>query len=376
MSDPAIRREAALRAVHQAGAEALFVTFPPNIRYLTGFTGSSAVLVLAASGPMLVTDGRYEAQVARECPGLPVHIRTPDQLTEAVAAEIVGKLALRSLAIEAQHLSVAQFELIRERIGITELMHDSGSVDRLRQIKDAGEIAVITQAVRIAERAFEMFRSMLRAADSEKELADAMDSYLRRAGAIGSSFSVIIAAGETSALPHAKPDPNRRLGDYSHLLVDWGADLGYKSDLTRTFPTPFATPSHTGYHFEELFAAVAQAHDVAVSLLRAGASVQSVDQAARHALSQVSLKDYPGDIPPDLARTFSHGLGHGLGLEIHESPRLRPNAPDLLAEGMVITIEPGIYLPGWGGIRLEDDYQITADGAIRLSRLPREISFL
>jgi Xaa-Pro aminopeptidase len=226
----------------------------------------------------------------------------------------------------------------------------------------------------IAERAFKMFVALMRETDTERELADAMEQYIRRAGGLRSAFPPIIAAGERGALPHARPT-DRVIGESSKLLVDWGADVGYKSDLTRTLKSPFPVPplrkskdERTAYPFDAVYEAVRQAHEAAVGELRVGAKAKDVDTAARKALTKHSPKGV------DLNDYFTHGLGHGIGLETHELPQLRQNSDAVLEAGSVVTIEPGVYLPGWGGVRIEDDYHITRDGPVRLGTLPHDPS--
>ncbi len=372
------RRAALARAVAADGVDALLVTHPANVTYLTGFTGDSSYLAVAASGKsLLVSDSRFEQQIAEEAgKGVEVVIRPHDQRVTAAAAAAVTKMDLRAVAIEADHATLAVQATIAAAGPKLTLTALAGKVEALRAVKDPGEVERIRHAVRVAERAFNMFRALLRETDTEKDLADAMDAHLRRSGARGSAFPPIIAVGERGALPHAPPT-GRMLSDGSKVLVDWGADVGYKSDLTRTFRAPFGAaptrrnkPERVGYNLEEIHAAVEAAHVAAVAKLRAGATGKEVDAAARKSLAGAKLRD--GGRGVDLEKHFTHGLGHGLGLEVHEAPSLRANSADVLEAGNVVTIEPGVYLPGWGGVRLEDDYLVTEDGSIRLSTLPRD----
>ncbi len=356
--------------------DGLLVTDVTNLRYLTGFTGTSGAVVISAKATLLVSDGRYEQQIAEECPGLDTHIRQHNKtLTEAVA-EVLGKAGLKKVGFEADHTSVSGLAALTDKLPKAELAPLSGKVESLRSVKDPGELDQIKKAVAVAERAFRMFLALLRDTDTEKELADAMDSYLRRAGAVGSAFPPIIAVGDRGALPHAKPT-SVTVGEGSKLLIDWGADLGYKSDLTRTLKSPFVLPplrknqqERSAHSFEAVYEAVRLAHEAAVMELRAGAKAKDIDTAARKALTKHSPKGL------DLNDFFNHGLGHGIGLQTHEGPQLRQNSEAVLEAGNVITIEPGVYLPGWGGVRIEDDYQVTKDGAVRLSTLPHDPNFI
>lgn len=375
MDYPTYRRLALARAVAADGLDALLVTHPANVTYLTGFRGDSSYAVAGTKEFILVSDGRFERQIADECPGLDVYIRPHDQRVHEAAAAVLTKSGARAVGLEADHATLGLLAALQAAGPKLTFVPVAGRVERLRAVKDAGEVEHIRAAVRAAEQAFGMFRAMLRETDTEKTMADALDAFLRRAGAAGSAFPPIVAVGDRGALPHAPPT-DRPLAEGSKLLVDWGADRGYKSDLTRTFRNPFGTsPSRknkaerTAFHYEEIAAAVAAAHDAAVAELRDGAAGKAPDTAARKALAKVRLKD-GGRV--NLADHFTHGLGHGIGLEVHEAPQLRANSVDTLEAGMVVTVEPGVYLPDWGGVRLEDDYLITPDGAVRLSTLPRE----
>jgi len=241
-------------------------------------------------------------------------------------------------------------------------------VEKLRVIKDATEIERIREAIRIAERAFEIFRPMLRPSDSEKELSDALEMYIRRAGGTCSSFPAIVAVGDRSARPHARPT-DRRIRDAELLLVDWGACEGfYKSDLTRVLLTRknlsfsrTARKSRAADKLEKIYNVVLGAQEQALRAVRPGVKASDVDAAARKFIAGAGYGQY-----------FTHGLGHGLGLQVHEAPAVRANSTDILQAGMVFTVEPGIYLPGWGGVRIEDDVLVTADGCEVLTSVAKD----
>jgi len=231
-------------------------------------------------------------------------------------------------------------------------------VELLRQIKDEHEIEAIREAIAFAEEAFEMVRPELREGASEKEIADLLEANLRRCGATGSSFPPIVAVGARAALPHARPTETSRIGDDDFVLLDWGATgRPYKSDLTRVVVTGKVTSE-----FETIYRTVLLAQERAIAAIRPGVRAHDVDAEARSVIEQAGF-----------GRFFDHGVGHGLGMEIHESPRLRKQSETILQPGMIVTVEPGIYLPDWGGVRIEDDVLVTSDGCEVLTHLARTL---
>lgn len=363
------RRARLAESLAPSGVGALLVSDPVNVRYLSGFTGSSAVLVVTPARSVLVSDGRYEEQIASEVTGVEVVIRPMTQKLAEAAGGLLASLGVAAAALEADHATLALRDALADAAPAVELRGVRGLVQRLRAVKDAAEVECVREAVRVAERAFTTLRAQMRGSDTEKQLADTLDHLLRQGGARKSAFAPIVAAGARGALPHATPTGLTVAGGGT-LLVDWGADLGYNSDLTRTFRTPFGL-APSGVEFDEVFAAVDRAHEAAVAELRAGVPARDVDRAARAVLERVPVRGGPAGAKT-LSDLFTHGLGHGLGLEVHEAPDLRSSSDDVLEAGMVVTIEPGVYLPGWGGVRLEDDYLITEGGCERLSTLPRD----
>jgi Xaa-Pro aminopeptidase len=244
----------------------------------------------------------------------------------------------------------------------------AGRVEQLRQVKDRGEVAAIRHAIAVAEHAFAMFRAMLRPADTEKDLHDAMEAFVRRAGGTRTAFPTIAAVGTRAALPHAPPT-DVRVDSADLLLLDWGAVAGgYHSDLTRVLRTdglPGRSARKRGTRVEsrlhELYTSVLRAQQRVIGMIRPGVAVRELDAAARAALAEDGLAEH-----------FTHGLGHGIGLQIHEAPFLRENSGAVLEAGMVVTVEPGVYLPDWGGVRIEDDVLVTEDGTEVLTGVPRD----
>jgi Xaa-Pro aminopeptidase len=377
MNYPLQRRQKLTQTLVANSLDAFLATKPENVTYLTGFTGDSSFYVGTLKHEILVSDTRFEEQIKEECPKLDAAIRGHDKTTYQAAADVLEKAGAKSIGVESNHLTVAELELFKKLVPNANFVALSGTIEAQRVIKDASEIETIRAAVRVAERAFRMFAATLREKDCEKDMVDAMEGFVRRAGARSTSFPPIIAVGERGALPHAPPS-HKRLEEGSTLLVDWGADLLYKSDLTRTLRNPFAASSSrkgnaepAAFYFDEIYEAVLKAQNAAMKAIKPGVKAKDVDAAARQAFASARLKNHP---ELKLENYFTHGLGHGIGLEIHEAPRVRANSDDTLETGMVITLEPGIYIPGWGGVRIEDDFLITSEGAVLLTSLPRDLA--
>jgi len=304
---------------------------------------------------LVISDGRYTTQLRQECPDLEVHIRPIGQPMAEGIAEVIGRLGIGRLAFEAMAVSVAEFETLRQKLTV-ELVGVQGRVEALRMIKDPAEIAAIRAAIACAETAFAMLCAGLKADDSEKDVADALEMDLRRCGATAASFAPIVAVGPHSALPHARPSAVTRLGSADFVLIDWGADgAGYKSDLTRVLVT-----GKVSAQLERVYRCVLAAQERGIAMVRPGVRARDVDAEVRSILEDAGFGHF-----------FSHGTGHGLGLEIHEAPMLRRESEAVLQPGMVVTIEPGVYLPDWGGVRIEDDVLVTPDGHEVLSHVPK-----
>jgi Xaa-Pro aminopeptidase len=363
---PAQRRWQLTQALVAEGLDALLISHPVNVTYLTGFSGESSYLLLGRERTLLVSDARFTKQIAEECPGLETHIRPPAQNVTQATAEVLTKLGWRSAGFESGHLTVAEWETLRELAPTVDWKGGRDRVEKLRAIKDPSEVEQIREAITIAERAFGAFKALLRPEDREKELCDALEQFVRRCGGQCTSFPSIVAVGERAALPHAPPT-NKAVAEADLLLVDWGAcGRFYKSDLTRVLVTRknrVFSRSQTGNgKLEAVYAVVLQAQEQALRTLRPGVKGQDVDAAARSVIAQAGFGDF-----------FGHGLGHGLGLQVHEAPALRPNSEVILQPGMVVTVEPGIYLPDWGGIRIEDDVLITPEGCEVLTSVPKDL---
>jgi Xaa-Pro aminopeptidase len=369
MDYPAHRRRRLARRLKQEGLDALLISHPVNVSYLTGFSGESSYLILERRKTLLVSDFRFTQQIAEECPGLEVHIRPIAQTVQQAAAEVLDQLGCRRVGFESAHMSVAGFEAMRDLLPAVEWKGEAGRVEEQRARKDPSEVLAIREAIAIAQRAFAMFRAMLRPDDCEKDLSDALEMYVRRAGGRCTSFPSIVAVGERAALPHAPPT-ERTVGEGSLLLVDWGASgRFYKSDLTRVLATRKnllssrnARRDRGDTKLDKIYPVVLKAQEQAIRVTRPGVKARDVDAAARSVIEDAGYGDF-----------FGHGLGHGLGLEVHEAPAVRPESTAVLEPGMVVTIEPGIYLTDWGGIRIEDDVLVTPDGCEVLTSVAKDL---
>lgn len=366
MTHHAERRDRLRGSLTEEALDGLLLTGPANVTYLTGFSGDSSAVVLTPDRAVLVSDPRFVGQIADECPGLETHIRSAAQkLPDALAAVLTG-LGLTRVGCESAALTLAEAEALRTAAPTIDWKPGTDRVERLRMVKDAGEVRAIRAAIALAERAFTAFRAVLQPDDTEKALADRLDGLLRHCGAIASAFPPILGVGPRAALPHCPPT-GKRVAEAPLLLVDWGAvePGGYRSDLTRVLPTHKATGDRIDARLVEVHAVVLRAQQAAIAAVRPGASGKEIDAAARSVIAAAGYGD-----------SFNHGLGHGIGLQTHEAPALRPHSEVVLVPGMIVTIEPGIYLPGWGGVRIEDDVLVTDDGCEVLTGVPRGLDEL
>ncbi|MEW6726240.1 M24 family metallopeptidase [Desulforudis sp. 1088] len=348
------RVEALRRAMETEGLPYLLVTGSHNRRYLSGFTGTTGVLLIGMREAYLLTDFRYLEQVRVECPDFNV-LRVERSWVERLA-QALDELDVRVLGFEGEHLTYQQYSALKETAGQTELRPTRGMVESLREIKDEEEIAVVRKAVSLVDDVFELLTA-LAPGRQEREVAVEIAYRMRLAGASGTSFEIIVASGERSAMPHGVAS-EKVMREGELVVVDCGCVYqGYCSDFTRTVllgrePEPWQT---------EIYDIVLKAQLAAINAIRPGATCAEVDAAARDIISGYGYGEY-----------FGHSTGHGLGLEIHESPRLSANEQRTLAAGNVVTVEPGIYLPGRGGVRIEDVVVVREHGAEVLTRTPKQ----
>ncbi|MEP6952627.1 MAG: Xaa-Pro peptidase family protein [Solirubrobacteraceae bacterium] len=359
MSVPAARARAVAERVAERGLDLLLVTDLVNVRWLTGFTGSNAAAVVGRDGQLrFVTDFRYLSQSADELDDAWERTIAPDLL--AAFAGGLGEGELRA-GFDDASMSVKDHRRLSALLaGGVVLERAGGLVEKLRAIKDAAELEAIRASARLADDALTEVIGRGLVGRTEREVALDLEFTMRRMGAQQISFPPIVAAGAHGALPHADPtdDP---IPAGTLVVIDWGAQKdGYASDCTRTYATGELDPRDA-----EVYALVLEAQEAALAGVRPGPTGREVDAIAR------SIIDAAGH-----AEHFGHGLGHGVGLDVHEGPRLSKQGETPLATGMVVTVEPGVYVPGAIGVRIEDLAVVTPDGAEVLSSLPKELQIV
>lgn len=358
MADSRPRRIAALtESLIGSHLDGLLITSLPNIRYLTGFSGSSAVLFATSRDVLFITDFRYQTQVAEEVGDLARVSIEPQSLWTGLWHQLSQLPYVEVAGFESAHLLHRDFQRLLEAGSRWQWRPTIDLVETLRERKDAGERTLIEQANGIATRALSRTLPQLRVGMTEMEVAGVLEKSLRDEGSEGFPFPSIVASGPRSALPHAR-STGRRVQDGEFLLLDFGAETqGYCADVTRTFVMGRAAPEQ-----REVYQVVRTANEQAAQRVRAGMTGRDADAIARDYIEQRGF----GDL-------FGHSLGHGLGLEVHEAPRLARTADAALAEGAVVTIEPGIYRPGWGGVRIEDDVFLGPHGPSILTQFTHEL---
>ena len=342
MNDRVTRLRAALA---EAELEACFISAPENWRYLSGFTGSAGYLIISRDDAVLATDFRYVEQAGEQCPDFRVHrIRGRFDWLPELAAE----LGVKRIGFESADLTVGAYNAITEALqkagtekgvanGIA-FTSTSSLVEPLRTVKEPGELALITRAVEIADAAIEAVTATIEVGETERSVAWRLEKHMREAGAEAIAFDTIVAAGPNAALPHHRPS-ERAIAAGEPVVIDMGARYqGYNSDITRTIC--LGAPDET---FRKVYDTVLGAQLTASATIQEGMTSGEADGVARAIIEEAGYGEQ-----------FGHSLGHGIGLAVHEQPRVGPNADDPMTEGTVFTIEPGIYLPGWGGVRIED----------------------
>lgn len=357
MTDYLDRRQQRLFArLRELEIQRFLITSPWNVSYLTGFTGGDSYLFVDGEKLTIWSDARYEQQIAEECPSLALMIRSSVELLVDAIPVWWQSNGLGDVHVETTMTSYAQWLRLESKMEGSRPIPVTGVVERLRERKDPIEMEAIERAVDMAQKAFIATTALMQGDWTEKKVSDVLDMHIRQLGGAGSAFDTIVGVGERGALPHGRPS-RKRIEEDGAMLIDWGANEGqYLSDLTRVVVTG---KPHS--KLEHVYRTVLEAQKAAIESIRPGATMASIDAVARGVIFNAGYGD-----------RFTHSLGHGFGLEIHESVRLARGQDRVLETGMVVTVEPGVYLPGELGVRIEDDVLVTEDGYRVLSTLPKE----
>ncbi len=340
-------------ALAETGADTLLVSKPPNVRYLTDFSGEGLVVLSQDGDAALSTDGRYRLTAEQECPDCALVLNENGHLMGAIGQ--VKETGCKRLAFESEGLTYAQYQRLTEGLDDVELLPTTGLIEKLRAIKDNAEVAKVQQAAAIADQALTDLLPSLEPGPTEQEVALDLERAILLAGAEAIAFQTILAAGPSAAWPHAIPG-QRKLQAGQMVKIDVGARVGgYCSDMTRT--VFLGEPDEKFYKIYQL---VFDAQVAALKAVKPGLECKELDRIAREVIADAGYGE-----------NFSHGLGHGVGLEVHEAPRIGKRSDAVLQTGMVITVEPGIYIENWGGVRIEDLVLVTEEGARVLTNAPK-----
>jgi Xaa-Pro aminopeptidase len=351
------RRQRIRRLLKENQLGGLLVTNFINVTYLSGFTGDDSFLLVTPQNDFLISDERYRTQLEVECPDLDLVIRGPGTKILDFAVKTIEKAKLASVGVEADSMALALRDALAAALPKVTLTPTSAWVEDLRIIKDKTEIDRTRLACDLGRKVFDVVKAKLTPSMTEIDVAAELEYQARRFGAKGLAFEPIVGVGTRSALPHGRAT-SRRIGEDDFTLIDWGVNEGlYRSDLTRVLATDRISPK-----LRKLYGVVLKAQLAGIDAIRPGRTCEEVDAAARTVIENAGH-----------GKRFGHGLGHGVGLEIHEAPRLAQGQKTVLRPGMIITVEPGIYFPEWGGIRIEDDVLVTRNGHEVLTNVPKDL---
>ncbi len=358
-----IRVEDLLKKIERSGMDALFMlkqetVSKQNVRYISGFTGSSAHLIISPERRILLTDDRYTEQAAAQCPEFEVigHERQPEEKMR----EILASLKIRTVGYETQSLTVEQFNLARENIPGIEWIPTTGIIEELRAVKQSEEIHLLEQAAELAAAGFQHILNLIEPGAKEQDLALELEIFMRKNGAEAPAFDIILISGAKSSLQHGTPS-QKKIENGDLVVLDFGARYrGYRSDFTRTVAVNQVTQKQ-----REIYDLVKKAQSRGLEIIKPGMSSGEIYREVQAIITRAGYADYSG-----------RGIGHGVGLEIHEDPAIRANCDAELKTGQVLTMEPGIYIPGWGGVRIEDTVVVEGHGCRVLAEVPKELIIL
>lgn len=347
----------AQRCLERIGADIIIFFGLSSIRYLSGFTGSSGVLVLGPSESWFLTDSRYTTQASLETSGCNV-VEYRSQL-EGICS-LIKDISVHKIAFDAEHTTVALFNELSKALPYAELIPVGKELENLRAVKSVEEIDILATCAGLASDALLEVMDRIRPGAKEQEISLALEFAMKTSGAEEKAFDFIVASGPRGALPHGKAS-DKVIASGELVTIDFGAVYkGYYSDETVTV----AVKAVDGRQ-QEIYSVVKEAHDRALAAVKPGVTFKSLDGIARNYIAEAGYGDY-----------FGHGLGHGVGLEVHEAPTVSFRSDAVVAEGMVFTIEPGIYIPEWGGVRIEDTVVVTADGCRVITKVPKALHIL
>ncbi len=345
------------RRIEELGLDGLLITSNYNRRYITGFTGSAGAVLITGEKGLFITDFRYTEQAEKQCIGYEI-VKQTGSIAAEVAA-LAKKMGLKKIGFEEDHVTFSAYKVFEKEIQ-AELSPVSGEIEKLRLIKDGTEIKILKEAADIADAAFKHILDFIRPGKTELQVSNELEFFMRSLGATSSSFDIIVASGHRSALPHGvASDKVIETGDF--VTLDFGAYYkGYVSDITRTIAV--GQPSDK---LKEIYEIVLEAQLRGVNGIKPGLTGKEADALTRDYITEKGFGQY-----------FGHSTGHGIGLEVHEGPGLSVKSDIVLEPGMVVTVEPGIYIPGLGGVRIEDDVIITESHNERLTHSPKELIIL
>jgi len=327
-----------------------------NVRYITGFTGSTAYVVITPQRKILLLDVKYIDQAKEQCPEFEI-IRYGQPFTKKLR-EVIEELNIKKLGVEFNGLTMDMFKTIKDALSVIELVDSSGIIESLRAIKDKEEIKLIEHASQIAGKTYEHILDFFKVGVREKDIALEFEFFMRKSGADGLAFDLILVSGERTTHEHGAPS-EKKINNGDFVIIDFGALYkGYRCDITRTFVVGQATAKQ-----KDIYCTVQKAQQKGLDLLKAGVRGKNVCVEARKIIEDAGYGDYNN----------GYGLGHGVGLEIHEDPYIRSYGELVFEEGHVVTVEPGIYIPGWGGVRIEDTVVIEKNGCKVLTNLPKDL---
>lgn len=335
--------------------DGILISKEENIRYYSGFAGDDSMLLIGENSAYIITDFRYVEQAAKEAPDFQL-AENKDGLLKEVA-KTINNTGLKNVGFEGNHLTYSRHKVIKDGLTAAQFAQET-DVDFLRQVKEAEELDLIRQSMTIGDEAFSYILTYVRPGIAEIDVAAALENVMRQKGSTCPSFATIVASGKRGSLPHGIAT-EKLINSGEFVTMDYGAVYrGYHSDMTRTVCVGAADEKQ-----RQVYQAVLEAQLLGLQQVRSGAQCKAVDAAVRKQLTEVGYGKY-----------FGHGLGHGVGLEIHENPRLSPSSPcGCLEKNMIVTVEPGVYIPDWGGVRIEDSVAVTADGCEILTHSPKEL---